>query len=71
MTIDRIVLAFAATMVLAGTLLGLAVNHWFFVIPMLVGTNLLQSQFTRFCPLALLLGTLGFQPGVVFRCSLR
>ena len=71
MSIDRIVLVFATTVILTGTLLAATVSHWFLVMPAFVGLNLLQAQFTRFCPLALLLGTLGFQPGVVFRCSLR
>ncbi len=67
MTIDRLVLVFAATMVLAGTLLGLEVSHWFLVIPLFVGANLLQASFTRFCPLAKILGAAGCQRGSLFR----
>jgi len=55
MTIDRIVLAFAGTMVLLSLLLGLLVSPYWFLLTGFVGLNLLQSAFTGFCPLAMLL----------------
>lgn len=67
MSIDRIVLMFAATMVLAGTLLAATVSTWFLLIPAFVGVNLLQAQLTRFCPLAKILAAAGCQRGVLFR----
>lgn len=67
MSIDRIVLVFAATLILAGTLLAVTVNDWFLVMPAFVGLNLLQAQFTRFCPLAKLLAVAGFERGTLFR----
>ncbi len=66
MSIDRIVLVFAAVVVLTGTLLGATVNLWFLVMPAFVGVNLLQAQFTRFCPLAKILGACGCERGTLF-----
>ncbi|HVC31759.1 MAG TPA: DUF2892 domain-containing protein [Steroidobacteraceae bacterium] len=66
MTIDRIVLAFAGTVVLLGLLLGVVVSAWWLLLAAFVGLNLLQSAFTGFCPLALILKRLGDKPGVAF-----
>lgn len=66
MTIDRIVLAFAGTVVLVGLLLGVLVNSWWFLLTAFVGLNLLQSAFTGFCPLARILKSLGMKPGAAF-----
>lgn len=66
MTIDRIVLAFAGIMVLLGLLLGILVNAWWLLLTAFVGLNLLQSAFTGFCPLALILKRLGIKPGAAF-----
>ena len=66
MSIDRIVLVFAATVILTGTLLAVTVSHWFLVMPAFVGLNLLQAQFTRFCPLAKMLSAAGCQRGTLF-----
>jgi len=67
MTIDRIVLAFAGTMVLLSLALGLLVSPWWFLLTGFMGANLLQSAFTGFCPLAIVLRRLGRQPGAAFR----
>jgi hypothetical protein len=66
MTIDRIVLAFAGSVVLLGLLLGLLVNAWWLLITAFVGLNLLQSAFTGFCPLARILKRIGVEPGAAF-----
>lgn len=66
MTIDRVVLAFAGTVILIS--LGLAhfvASGWLWLTAF-VGLNLLQSSFTGFCPLAILLRTLGLKPGCAF-----
>ncbi len=66
MTIDRIVLAFAGTVILVS--LGLAVKfniNWLWLTAF-VGANLLQSAFTGFCPLATILKKLGAKPGEAF-----
>jgi hypothetical protein len=66
MNVDRIVLAFAGTVILVT--LALAHYHnpnwlWFTAF---VGLNLLQSAFTGFCPLATILKKMGKQPGSAF-----
>lgn len=67
MTIERIVLAFAGAMVLLSLLLGLLVSSYWFLLTGFVGLNLLQSAFTGFCPLVILLKKLGQVPGPAFR----
>lgn len=66
MSIDRIVMAFAGTMVLVSVLLSVYVNPNFLWLTGFVGANLLQSSFTGFCPLAIVLKKLGIQPGKAF-----
>jgi len=66
MSIDRIVLAFAGTMVLASLLLGIYVSPNWFWLTAFVGANLLQSSFTAFCPLATILRKVGIKPGAAF-----
>ena len=67
MTIDRIVLAFAGSVVLLSLLLGLLVTPYWFVLTGFVGLNLLQSAFTGFCPLAIMLKKFGRTPVPAFR----
>ncbi len=66
MTIDRAVLAFAGTVVLVSLALGLFVHQNWFWLTAFVGANLLQSSFTGFCPLAMILRKLGIKPGPAF-----
>lgn len=68
MSTDRIVLTFAALVVLVGSLLAATVSSWFLLMPTFVGLNLLQAQFTKFCPLAMILGRAGCPCGSLFRC---
>lgn len=55
MTVGRIVHAFAGTLVLLSVLLAWAFSPWFLGVAVFVGVNLLQSAFTRVCPLAIIL----------------
>ncbi len=67
MSIDRIVLAFAGSVVLVTALVALFTPYgWVLWITAFVGANLLQSAFTGFCPLAIVLKKLGIKPGVAF-----
>lgn len=66
MNIDRIVLAFAGSMVLASVLLAVTVNTQWLWLTAFVGANLFQSAFTGFCPLAKLLKRMGCAPGGAF-----
>ena len=67
MNIDRFVLAFAGTMVLAAVLLAWAVSPWWLLLGAFVGLNLLQAAFTGLCPLAIILRRLGVPSGCAFR----
>ena len=66
MSIERIVLAVAGTVVLISALLGMFVNINWLWFTMVVGANLLQSAFTGFCPMATILKKLGKEPGPAF-----
>ena len=61
MTVQRFVLAFAGTVAFVGTALGFLVHPAFLIAPAFVGLNLLQSAFTGFCPLAILLRAAGLR----------
>lgn len=67
MTIDRIVLAFAGSMILISLLLSQIHSVYWLWFTAFVGANLLQSAFTGFCPLVIILKRLGIQPGEAFR----
>jgi len=67
MNIDRLVFAFAGTMVLLSLLLGYLVSPWWLLLAAFVGANMLQAAFTGFCPLAMFLRNLGASPGAAFR----
>ncbi len=66
MSIDRIVLAFAGAVILVSVALGHYVSPYWLLLTAFVGLNLLQSAFTGFCPLAIILKKLGVQPGQAF-----
>ncbi len=71
MSIDRIVMAFAGFMILLTIALGMQGSpifhhvYWLYFTAF-IGFNLLQSAFTGFCPLALILKKMGKKPGVAF-----
>jgi hypothetical protein len=67
MNIDRVILAFAGSMILVSLLLGYFVAPAWLLLAAFVGLNLLQSAFTGFCPLAMLLRRLGLPAGCAFR----
>ena len=66
MTIDRIVMAFAGTVVLVSVLMAVYVSPNWLWLTGFVGANLLQASFTGFCPLAMMLKKIGVQPGKAF-----
>ncbi|GAB3030389.1 DUF2892 domain-containing protein [Oleiagrimonas citrea] len=66
MNIDRVVLAFAGTVVLVSVALAHFVSPWWLLLTLFVGANLLQSSFTGFCPLAMILRKLGVRAGCAF-----
>ncbi len=48
---ERIVRAVAGTLVLASIALAYFVNAYWIALALFVGVNLLQSSYTKFCPL--------------------
>jgi hypothetical protein len=67
MTIDRIVLAFAGSMILLTVILSQLHSVYWLFFTAFVGANLLQSAFTGFCPLAIILKKIGIRSGVAFQ----
>ncbi|CBS88516.1 YgaP family membrane protein [Azospirillum lipoferum] len=66
MNIDRIVMAFAGTVILAGLALSQLYSTAWLWLPAFVGANMLQAAFTGFCPLAIVLKKAGARPGCAF-----
>ncbi|OJU49254.1 MAG: hypothetical protein BGN96_11055 [Bacteroidales bacterium 45-6] len=61
MTREYIIRLVAGTLVLAGTALGYFVAKEWLLLPAFVGLNLLQSSFTKFCPLEIILKKTGIK----------
>jgi hypothetical protein len=51
MSIEMKIRAFAGTMILISLILAVFVSPYWMLLTAFVGMNLLQSSFTRFCPL--------------------
>lgn len=66
MRIDQLVLAGAGIVVLLSALLAWLVSPAWLLLTAFVGLNLVQSAFTGFCPLALILKKMGVAPGQAF-----
>ena len=66
MSIDRLVIAIAGGFILISLLLAHYHSENWLWFTAFVGANLLQSAFTGFCPMAMILKKLGFKPGCAF-----
>lgn len=66
MTLDRLVLAFVGSFILLSLLLAHYHSSYWLWFTAFVGANLLQSAFTGFCPLAIMLKKFGIKPGSAF-----
>jgi len=66
MTIDRIVFAVAGSFILISLLLAHYHSELWLWFTAFVGANLLQSAFTGFCPMAIILKKMGFKSGCAF-----
>lgn len=67
MNIDRIIFAFAGTVILASLLLGHFFSPYWLLLTGFVGLNMLQSAFTGFCPAAIILRKMGVAEGCAFK----
>jgi len=66
MSIDRIVFAVAGSFILISLLLAHFHSENWLWFTAFVGANLLQSAFTGFCPMVIVLKKLGVKPGCAF-----
>jgi hypothetical protein len=66
MSVDRIVIAVAGSFILGSLLLAHYHSELWLWFTAFVGFNLLQSAFTGFCPMAIILKKLGVKPGCAF-----
>lgn len=56
---DMVIRRFAGVFVMASVALGWWLSPWWLLFTAFVGFNLLQSSFTKFCPLERVLGRVG------------
>jgi len=66
MSIDRLVMMFAGTVILLSLALSQLHHVYWLYLTAFVGANLLQASFTGFCPLAKILKVMGSKPGQAF-----
>jgi hypothetical protein len=62
MSMERMVLAFAGAFILMSVIFTWVFSPYWLLFTAFVGVNLLQSAFTRFCPLAKILKAMGARP---------
>lgn len=67
MSIDRIVFAFAGSMILLSLVLTYYFSPLWLILAAFVGANMLQAAFSGFCPLAFILKKTGCPVGPAFR----
>ncbi|MBA4371656.1 MAG: DUF2892 domain-containing protein [Thermodesulfovibrio sp.] len=63
MVMEQYIRAIAGTFILTSLALGHFVNPYWFLFTAFVGANLLQSAFTRWCLMEIILGKLGVKKG--------
>ncbi|MCB1219993.1 MAG: DUF2892 domain-containing protein [Planctomycetales bacterium] len=52
---ERIIFRIAGSLILLGVILGYYVSPYWLILDAFVGVNMLQSSFTGFCPMTLIL----------------
>lgn len=67
MNLDRVVLAFAGFVVLAGLALGYLFSPYWYLLSAFAGLNMIQASITGFCPAAKIFSLLGVSQGCAFR----
>ena len=66
MTIERLVLAFAGTLIVLSVLLGNLVHPNWYALAAFLGADLAQASVTGYCPIATLCRKIGMRFGAVF-----
>lgn len=67
MNLDRVMFAFAGSMILLSLALAYYFSPWWLLLTGFVGLNMLQASFTGFCPAARLFKKLGVRSGSAFK----
>ncbi|MFN3808744.1 DUF2892 domain-containing protein [Asticcacaulis sp.] len=67
MSLDRLVLVFAGTVVLVSVALAHFVHPNWVWLTVFAGANMIQASFTGFCPAAMVFKALGAKPGGCFK----
>ena len=62
MRIEEAIRMIAGVFILISVALGVWVNPWWFAFTAFVGLNLLQSAFTKWCPMMAILKAVGLKP---------
>ncbi|PJZ44654.1 YgaP family membrane protein [Leptospira brenneri] len=62
--LERLVYLIAGLFSLVGVSLGTLVSPWWYLLNLVVGFNLVMFSLIGFCPMAILLNKLGFEPRV-------
>ena len=63
MTINRYLFLIAGTFILISVVLARFVSPWFLLFTAFVGANMVQSAFTRWCPMMSILRRMGVREG--------
>lgn len=66
MSVDRLVVAFAGTLILVSLVLSQVHSPLWLWFTAFIGANMLQASFTGFCPAAWIFRKLGAKPGAAF-----
>ncbi len=66
MNIDKIIFAFAGSLIIISVALAWLQSSWWLVLAAFVGANLLQSSLSGFCPVAVILKKVGIRSGTAF-----
>jgi hypothetical protein len=67
MNVDRAVMVFAGTVILASLMLTHYVNSYWLFLTTFVGLNLIQAAFSGFCPAAIIFKRAGLKAGSAFK----
>ena len=67
MSVERVVLAFAGTLILVSLALAYLVSPYWLALAAIVALNLSQSAFTGYCPMAYVLKKTGLTSGATYK----
>ncbi|NNM87007.1 MAG: DUF2892 domain-containing protein [Phycisphaerae bacterium] len=62
MTVENIIRIIAGTVIIVSVAFVVFISHWWLILTVLVGVNLIQSAFTGFCPAEMVVRRLRADP---------